>query len=236
MMLQRERGGRSLGLSLPAEPRVLIVGAGVIGLTTALCLKREGASVTVLADRFAPNLTSVVAGALWEWPPAVCGYHQNQDSLARSKHWCIESYQVFRQLSADPGTGVFLRPSVFYFDHPVDENARDREKMNELRDHVLGFHHDPALISEYAINPALGLIDAYCHLAPMVDTDRYLGWLRNRLDQSGCTFIRRRLEGDLRESEDDLKDEFGADAIVNCTGLGARELGDDSVYPLRGAL
>ena len=57
--------------------RVVVIGAGVIGLTAALCLRRRGFEVVVVADRFAPNITSVVAGALWEWPPAVCGHHRD---------------------------------------------------------------------------------------------------------------------------------------------------------------
>ena len=54
-------------------PRVLVIGAGVSGLTTARCLQQRGFAATVIADRFQSATTSVVAGALWEWPPAVCG-------------------------------------------------------------------------------------------------------------------------------------------------------------------
>src|SRR5258708_30886763 len=68
---------------------VLVIGAGVSGLTSALCLKQHGFRVTVVADHFAPRVTSVVAGALWEWPPAVCGYHQDQQALIRSKARCL---------------------------------------------------------------------------------------------------------------------------------------------------
>ena len=41
----------------------------------------------------------------------------------------------------------------------------------------------------------------------------------------------------LREQEGRLLREYGADVIVNATGLGARELaGDESVFPVRGAV
>ncbi len=72
------------------------MGAGVSGLTSALCLARKGFRVTVVADRFAPRVTSVVAGALWEWPPAVCGHHQDPISLGRSKAWSATSYRSSR--------------------------------------------------------------------------------------------------------------------------------------------
>lgn len=57
---------------------MLVVGAGVSGLTTALCLARRGFHVTVVADQVSPDITSNVAGALWEWPPAVCGRHHDE--------------------------------------------------------------------------------------------------------------------------------------------------------------
>src|SRR5437763_1608548 len=97
-----------------ASHRVLVLGAGVSGLTSALCLRRRGFEVTVAADRFAPEVTSVVAGALWEWPPAVCGQHNDLVSLERSKAWCNSSYEVFAELARNPATGVHLRPVTFY--------------------------------------------------------------------------------------------------------------------------
>ncbi len=90
--------------------RVLVIGAGVSGLTTGLCARQRGYEVVVVADRFAPEITSVVAGALWEWPPAVCGHHRDERSLERARAWCRRSYEAFFALACDPGTGVFVRP------------------------------------------------------------------------------------------------------------------------------
>src|SRR2546430_7094626 len=125
--------------------RILVIGAGVSGLTSALCLRRKGFEVTVVADRFAPRVTSVVAGALWEWPPAVCGHHQDQISLARSKSWCQTSYEIFAELAHDPTTGVFLRPVNFYFKRLIAEDRRQREKMEELKGKVRQFRHAACL-------------------------------------------------------------------------------------------
>jgi D-amino-acid oxidase len=219
-----------------AAEGVLVVGAGASGLTTALCLARRGFRVTIVADRFAPRVTSVVAGALWEWPPAVCGYHNDQLSLARSKVWCEISYGIFADLSTDPTTGVFLRTANFYFKRPIDDDALHSEKMAELRGKVREFRRDPTSIAANGINPRLGLCDAYRYLAPMVDTDRYLRWLSNEVRKSGCRVIERKLSGGLRDQAAALEREFEVDAVVNCTGLGARELTGDLVSPLRGAL
>jgi D-amino-acid oxidase len=141
--------------------RVLVVGGGISGLTSALCLARQGRAVTVVADCFAPRVTSVVAGALWEFPPAVCGHHRDQDSLTRSQDWCLTSYRHFTDLARRPETGVALRTATFYFQQPVADSPRHLGKMRDLRDKVCGFVHDPALIAANGVNPSLGLRDAY---------------------------------------------------------------------------
>jgi D-amino-acid oxidase len=219
-----------------ASPRILVIGAGVSGLTTALCLRRRGFEVTVIAESFAPQVTSVVAGALWEWPPAVCGHHHDEISLARSKEWCLTSYRAFVELAKDAATGAFLRPVVFYFKHRVEDSPRDLGKMDELKDHVLGFSHDAALIDRHGVNRDTGVQDAYTHLAPMVDTDAYMAWLLAKVRAAGCRLLQARVSGSLIEQEDEILRAHGADAIVNGSGLGARELAGDPMYPLRGAL
>jgi D-amino-acid oxidase len=141
--------------------------------------------VEVVAEKFQSELVSVVAGALWEWPPAVCGYHRDQTSLARSKAWAMESYEIFSDLARDPSTGVFMRQANFYFSH--EQTARELHKMNELAPKVRGFVHDPGLAEANGIDPACGVVDAYAHLAPMVDTDQYMGWLRRQVEAAGVT-------------------------------------------------
>jgi D-amino-acid oxidase len=108
--------------------------------------------------------------------------------------------------------------------------------MEELRKVVRGFRHDQRLIRENGVNSDLGLRDAYQHLAPMIDTDVYLKWLLAQVEQSGCRIIERTISGSLHDRAAELAELYGSTVIVNCTGLGARDLTGDSVYPLRGAL
>jgi D-amino-acid oxidase len=215
---------------------VLVIGAGVSGLTCALCLRRRGFAVTVVAESFAPAITSVVAGALWEWPPAVCGYHRDEDSLARSKVWCRKSYRIFEDLARDPETGVFVRPVTYYFKRPIEDDAVHRTKMEEVRGEVAGFRHDSALIRENGVNLEIGLQDAYTHLAPMVDTDDYMRWLLREVRKEGCRIIELKVKGPLAAQAEALSRQFEVDAIVNCAGLGAAKLTGEPMYPLRGAL
>jgi D-amino-acid oxidase len=216
--------------------RVLVIGAGVTGLTTASCLVDTGFGVTVLAEKSAEFTPSVVAGALWEWPPAVCGYHTDLESLRRSKQWSALSYERFTTLAAQPTTGVRMASAVFYFQHRVDDRPSERAKMEEAKAHVRGFEHAPELIDRYGVNRGLGLCDAYSYLAPVIETEIYTAWLRNELVRRGCKFEQRRLTQPLADSEQYLCDEYNACAIVNCSGLGSIELAGDSMQPLRGAL
>lgn len=221
---------------LGERPLVVVIGAGVSGLTSARCLIDRGYRVTLIAERFAPYVTSSVAGALWEWPPAICGHHRDQESLRRSKQWCLDSYERFEHLAHDRSTGVFMRQANFYLRHDIDDDAIHREKVSELARSVKHFRRDPGLIAENGVNPAAGLRDAYSYSAPMIDTDVYLRWLFEGLRADGCLIIERKLADSLEELASSLLDEFSAQLIVHCSGLGARELAADAMKPLRGAL
>lgn len=217
--------------------RVLVIGAGVSGLTTARCLFDAGFDVTVLAEKTAEFTPSVVAGALWEWPPAVCGYHTDSESLRRSKQWAAASYERFNELTTQSRTGVRMMPAVFYFRYRVEDTPAELKKMEETKPHVKGFVHTPNLIDQHGVNHGSGLRDAYSYLSPLIETDVYMEWLRKELVMRGCRFEQRKLRQSLTDSERTLCDEYKVCAIVNCSGLGSIELaGDDSMQPLRGAL
>lgn len=87
------------------------------------------------------------------------------------------------------------------------------------------------------MSQSAGVVDAYKHESPVVDTDAYMMWLRSLVASKGCQFVTKRVTGDLLEHEDHLLELFDAQLIINCTGLGGYELAaDKTVYPLRGAL
>jgi D-amino-acid oxidase len=223
-------------LKKSVKGHALVIGAGVSGITTALCLHERGISSVVVSEKFMPHITSAVAGALWEWPPAVCGYHHDQISLERSKHWSMESFRRFEEIAKDEATGVYIRPVNFYFRNKIEEHEFHLMKMNEIRAHVPGFKRDADMIRQNGVSEEIGLNDSYCHLAPMIDTDIYMAWLMEKLKASGTKVIQRTIVGDLQENEQFLKEEFGADVIINCSGLGAQTLASEPMFPLRGAV
>lgn len=215
---------------------VLIIGGGVSGLTTAYCLVDAGYKVTVISKDFAPNITSNVAGALWEWPPAVCGYHSDEVSLDRSKDWCMTSYHKFYELENIEDNGVYIKDVFFFFREKVLDNTFQTMKMNELKDKVNGFRHTEDLIKEEGVNNNIGLVDAYCHAAPMVNTDVYMEWLKDECKNRGVKILQREIKNRLIHIEQELKEQYHCSYIINCTGLGSRLLAGEYMYPLRGAL
>ncbi|KAF9260808.1 FAD dependent oxidoreductase [Marasmius fiardii PR-910] len=227
---------------------ILVVGGGVIGLTTSWALLDRGYRVTVLAKQWASfgkeqRLASQIAGALWEYPPAVCGQHTDKISLQHSKKWCMAAYHIWNSIASDEelskAAGVRMMPSAFYFPNPVDSDDFQREKMEEIAaSGVIGFKRGgKELIEKRNIDPEHGGVDAYEIMAPIIDTDRAMGWLMELVKAKGGKMITETIHGDLLRQEQGLRERFQVEAIVNCTGIaGVETAADKSCYPIRGGL
>jgi D-amino-acid oxidase len=220
------------------QPHALVIGAGVSGLTTALLLQRDGFRTTILAEQFLDRTTTVVAGALWEWPPAVCGFLRQHppEALAREKRWCAEGYGQFDQLARAGCPGVHMRHVFFYLEQEADADPQEAAKIHEVAAHVRGFVRGRALLGrDGVVDPAGCIRDAYGYIAPQVDTDAYLPWLLARALEGGATLIPRRIEAPLAGVAAELLRQHDAQILVNCAGLGARDLASDQgVMPVRG--
>ncbi|KAJ6020252.1 FAD dependent oxidoreductase [Penicillium canescens] len=226
---------------------VLIVGGGVTGLVTAWVLLDRGYHVTIVSKEWASwtkaqRLTSQIAGALWEYPPAVCGQHTDNVSLYNSKRWCMVAYQIWDTIASDPEmaalSGVRMRRSHFFFPNAVEDDPAQLQKMEEIqKSGIRGFIRDRHLLRVPDVNSAYGVVDAYEHLAPIIDTDRAMKWLMELVQAKGARLVTEYIRGDLFAQENALLERFGANVIVNATGLaGAETAGDKSCYPIRGAL
>lgn len=81
-----------------------------------------------------------------------------------------------------------------------------------------------------------GFQSAYTHKAPILNTDKALAYLMALVERKGATLETREVK-DLYANGQELLNDFGAQVIVNATGLGSKELvGDNDVYPVRGAI
>ncbi|KAJ5190135.1 FAD dependent oxidoreductase [Penicillium cinerascens] len=230
-----------------SSPTVLIVGGGVTGLLSAWVLLDRGYHVTIVSKEWASwtkaqRLTSQIAGALWEYPPGVCGQHTDTASLCNSKRWCMVVYQIWDIIASDPEmaavSGVRMKRSHFFFADPIEDDPAQLQKMEEIqKSGIRGFFRDRHLLRVPDVNSAYGIVDAYEHLAPIIDTDRAMRWLMELVQAKGARLVTEYIHGDLFAQENALLERFSADVIVNATGLACAETaGDMSCYPIRGAL
>ena len=172
--------------------RTIVVGAGVVGLTTAVCLREAGVAADVVAREQPQDTTSAVAAALW--------YPYRALPAARVTVWSAATYEALGRLARVPGSGVRMRAGT----ELLPGDAPDPW----WRDAVPGLRRTR---------------EGLRFVAPVVDMSVHLPWLVGRLRALGGTVQRRHL------------DALEADAVVNCAGLGARELaGDASLSAVRG--
>ena len=195
---------------MPNRPQlVVVIGAGVSGLTSALCLAEAGWPVRVWTAALPLETTSAVAGAVWAPPrPA--------ERAAETLAWTEHSLQVFRELANDAGTGVRMAPAMVVGElTAADSLASAAWLIPDLQP------ADPADL------PA-GSNAGYRATMPMIDMPRYLAYLTTRLAAAGCE-----IETHPVRSLDEAAD--AAPIVINCAGLGAGALaGDDTVRPIFG--
>ncbi|MDT0201013.1 FAD-dependent oxidoreductase [Nocardioides sp. AE5] len=149
--------------------RVIVVGAGVVGLTCAVRLLERGHAVSVVARDLPLETTSAVAGAFW--------YPYRALPRERVTAWAAASYAEYVGLSADPASGVRMLSGT--------EVSRERLPDPWWREAV------PSLAREVDVPP--GYVDGYTFRTPVVDMPVHLRWLVARIDDLGGTITRMNL-------------------------------------------
>jgi D-amino-acid oxidase len=192
------------------EPDVLVIGAGVSGLTTAIVLAEAGRAVAVAAADPPQQTTSVAAGAVWG--PHLVGLDE------RVARWGSVTLARLGELAADPAaTGVRQASGLAAASTPLTQAFDWVSDVDGVR------LCDPAEL------PA-GYAAGWRLTAPIVSMPVYLSYLLARLERAGGT-VRQARFGSLREAAS----ETGTRVIVNCSGTGARDLvPDPEVSPVRG--
>jgi D-amino-acid oxidase len=195
---------------------VLVVGAGVIGLTTATCLAEAGVSVAIATAEPPQQTTSVAAGAVWG--PHLVGM---DDRVAR---WADVTLARFAEYSS-PGIGA---------------NALDG--VVRTADGVAATRQAGAAPPEFAAATAVGSCEpgeipqgyqsAWRLTAPIIAMPGYLAYLGERYDRAGGSTP---FPANIRTLGEASVLAPSARVIVNCTGCGARDLvPDPEVTPVRG--
>ncbi|MBJ8346671.1 FAD-dependent oxidoreductase [Antrihabitans sp. YC2-6] len=189
-------------------PHVVVVGSGVIGLSSALELARSGKRVTVIADRKPAETVSAVAAAIWE----------PYDAFPRDAvlQWSLDALATFTELAADPATGVHLREGVSVQREP-GKKAWWAGGVVEAR---------PARPEELPD----GAVSGEVCTVPVIVMPVYLEWLMRSCEANGVLFEWRTL-ATLEEVG------HGSSPIVVAAGLRAGELvAGEQLVPVRGQI
>ena len=146
--------------------RVVVVGAGVVGLSCAVRLLEAGHRVDVVARDLPLETTSAVAAALW--------YPYRAFPHERVAGWSQVTYQALAGLSGVDGTGVRMLPGT--------ELHHTRQADPWWRDAV------PELTRVTALEPSYA--DGWSFVSPIVEMPVYLTWLVSRVEALGGTLTR----------------------------------------------
>lgn len=187
---------------------VLVIGAGVQGLTTGVVLAEAGQRVRIRTADRPQDTTSAVAGAMWG--PAMLR------PAERVLYWVTRSHAEFTALARDENSGVHLAAGRMAARFDLGDAVPSEAKLiPDLRPCT------PEELPE-------GFVSGYHATVPLIDMPRYLDYLVARFQAAG---------GELQLSPvPSLADAVAeSPTVVNCTGVGARELvGDPGVRPVRG--
>jgi D-amino-acid oxidase len=151
--------------------RVIVVGAGVVGLTCAARLLENGHRVDVLARDLPLETTSAVAAAIW--------YPYRALPQDRVTAWSGASYAEFVGLAGEPGTGVRMVTGTEVF--------AERQADPWWRAAVPSLDRETVLPNGYA--------DGWTFVTPVVEMPVYLRWLQSRVEELGGTVTRMNLSG-----------------------------------------
>lgn len=196
--------------------RVVVVGAGVIGFSTAVCVAEAlpFCSVTIIAEKFSPDTTSDGAAGIMfaaKFPDI---------DLERQKRWFKDGFDHLLAIARTPDApeaGVMLSSGWQIF----KEVPEDKKPFwSEL---VIGFRlmteRELKRFPDHKFGQGFTTLKCEC--------SSYLPWLEKRFRKAGGLVEQRRV--------DSLQELSSYDLIVNCSGLGSKTLvNDPEVYPVRG--
>jgi D-amino-acid oxidase len=184
---------------------VLVIGAGVIGLTSAICLAETGMDVRIRAAEPPPATTSRTASAMWG-----SSFAGPADDVRR---WAVQSLEDLRILAAEPATGVRI--------------ARGMLAARSTEEGPPPFLFPGVDVARRDDAPP-GFVAAFAIAVPVVDMPRHLDYLLARFEAAGGDLEVAPLQS-LAEAEG------AAPVVVNCSGVGARALvPDPAVRSVRG--
>ncbi|RFU35463.1 hypothetical protein B7463_g881, partial [Scytalidium lignicola] len=215
-----------------AQKNVVVIGAGVAGLTTALLLSKVPGYKIVVAAKHMPGDYDIEYASPW----AGANYMPVSVRGTKAAEWDKNTWSPLEDLAANhPEAGVH-----FQGNRSKDANSTTASWFAELlssnpwfKGVVPNFRQLPSSALPPGVNSAT-VFTSVC-----INTAIYLPWLVSQCLKNGCIFKRAVFGHILEAARPGIHPSNRVDLIVNCTGLMASKLGgveDKTVVPARGQI
>src|SRR6476620_341944 len=199
--------------------RIAIIGAGVSGLTCGVVLAERGYRTAIFAKGTGRQTTSGAAAAVW-FP-----YHV--EPAERVIPLALETYRVLLDLARFPESGVSIIESRQFLRTGEIEIPDWAIPLGAQRLSSVGTGLWP--VQDHAEPGGFSFKSGFSLRVPLMDTTIYLDYLATRFRKAGGE-----IHANVRfEKLEDVDTKF--DLVINCAGIGARELVRDAgLEPHRG--
>lgn len=191
--------------------KVAVLGAGVIGLSTAYTLLEQGYQVTIYASEFSPYTTSNIAGGIWS-PPTTPKNCSLETKSLYERITDISEKRFMKSISSEsPEFQGISWMDIYSFKvmEPKIEVLAHNFQVIEKKETV-----------EVTFDNGLVKIGKTC-LGPAIDGRVFLADLSTKIQLKNVQIVERHFKT--------LDDVLGLDEdmIINCTSFGSRALFDD---------
>jgi len=218
---------------IPMNHRVAIVGAGVSGLTCGVVFAERGYRTAIFAKESGRQTTSAAAAALW--------FPYDVEPVNKVIPWALETFQTAIDLARAPESGIsmielrqFARTKKIEIpDWAIPLGARaliQREVENKATSEATTLEKpDVEPTANERTTSSVSFKSGFSLRVPLMDTSIYLDYLAKRFLAAGGLIP----ENVRFEKLEDVDPKF--DLVINCAGIGARELVHDfDLEPHRG--
>ncbi|KAA8652471.1 hypothetical protein EYZ11_009269 [Aspergillus tanneri] len=218
---------------MSTKNNIVIVGAGVSGLTTAYLLSKDASNSITIVSKHMPGDYDIEYCSPW----AGANYLPTGKAGTNHAKWERETWPVLKELvETQPDAGIHFQDTVVY--------NRQKDRMSQTGAWFAGLtEKDPGYkdvvpnfqkVPDDQLSP--GVDNASTFTSVCINTAVYLPWLVGQCRKNGVV-LKRAVFKHIAEAANAHHSGKKADLVVNCTGLSSKKLGgvnDDKLHPYRG--